>query len=428
LTQITKNKNNFILGIAALVLLGFFIYQYTNSNRLDWSLFLDSESQQPYGFFAAKEILKTYPTSEKLIVLDEKLAKSLPSEAAKNANYVFIGEALLLDSSDVEQLLDFVEEGNTAFISSVTLPDLLMEEVFYSSVCDSFYWEDYFVYRDTALITNFVHEDLKAEKDFVFPYVNNYQVRAHYWSAFVNHLFCHAESYPTIISQTPDSVVNMAMIPLGEGAFYLQSTPIALTNYYLTKESGQLYAEKVFSHLEDGRIYWDDFSNVPANVGRNKNWASRDPLEMKEGPLDYLLSQAPLAWAWYLLLTLGLLYILFRAKRRQRVIPILPENKNTSLAFITTIGRLHFSKQNHRRLAIQKIDLLLAFIRNKYKLDTKDLGADFIQNLTRASELEKGLIQKIFLINQNIKSSNFVSDKTLIELHKLIHFFYKNCR
>ena len=425
----TKKQNQgwLILGGIALLLLGFFIYQNYTDKQHDWKMNFEEASKEPYGTFVIKEILKQVVAKDSFIVLDKKIAKSLPITPDKPSSFVFIGEALLLDSSDVKQLLAFVDNGHTAFISSLTIPDLLMDEVFLPP-CDTLYWEDYSVYYDTAVMTNFVHPDLQDATNFVFPYVKNQLILNNYWQQLPPHIFCTEENYPVVISQSSDSIVDMALFPYGDGAFYLQTSPIAFTNLYQTKKNGQTYTEKVITHLQTATIYWDEFSNVPAAIGRNKNWANNDPLTPKEGPLDYMLSQPPLAWAWYLLLSLGLLYLLFRAKRRQRMIPILAQNRNTSLEFISTIGRLHFTGKNHRRIALQQMDLLERFIRAKYKLSAQDKTEAFIKNLSRIAEIEETLLAKMFLIHKNIKSSTFTTDKTLIELHKLTDYFYKNCR
>ncbi|MEM6320158.1 MAG: hypothetical protein AAF960_20980 [Bacteroidota bacterium] len=427
--EIFKQSKTWItLGIAALALLAFFVYQYGGFKQFDWSMSLDDESEEPYGTVVVKQVLENSIAQDSFRVLDKKINKSLPESPELPSNFIFIGQALLLDTNDVDRLLYFVENGNTAFISSMTIPDLLMDEVFFSP-CDTLYWEDYPTYYDTAVVTNFVHPDLRAETPFTFPYVVRNKIQDTYWEQIAGHVFCGDSGYPTVISQSPDSaIVDMIRLPYGDGVFYLQTSPIAFTNFYLTKERGQAYVERAFSHLQDGPIYWDDFSNVPAAVGRRKNWANNNPLEPKQGPLDYVLSQPPLAWAWYLLLTLGLLYLIFRAKRQQRVIPVLEKSRNTSLEFIATIGRMHFSGQNHRRIALQQMDLLQSFIRSKYRLSFEKGDANFAEQLSDASEIDKPTIEKMFLLYTNIKSSNFTSDKTLIELHKLTDYFYKNCR
>lgn len=416
------------LTILALLLIILFFYWYFNNDRLDWRMSLNSESKEPYGTLIVKNFLKEYYGPSNFSLLEEKISDSLIPDTTGNSNFVFIGEAMLLDTADVNTLLDFVATGNTAFISSVTIPDLLMDEVYFNPFCDTLYWEDYFSYYDTALVINFTHPNLKEQEDFVFHYIQDFKIEDYYWQSFAPHTLCRSRNHPSIISQGTDTNVYMAKYLYGQGAFFLQSTPITFTNYYLTKEAGKRYTSKAFSHLKDGIVYWDNFSNVPAAIARNKNWANHNPLMPREGPLDYILSQPPLAWAWYLLLLLAMLYLLFRAKRRQRIIPVLERNRNTSLAFISTIGRLYYAKQNHRKIALQKMDSLQFFIRSKYRLNTIEKTTDFVDKLSAISEIEQSVIKKIFLIYTNIRSSTFVSDKTLIELHKLIHHFYKNCK
>jgi len=427
--ETTEQKKGWIvLGIAALLLLGFFVYQYSDQFKShDWRMSLDEESKEPYGTQIIKAVLENGVAQDSFIHLEKKIGTSLPENTVGNSNFVFIGEALLLDTADVARLLAFVENGNTVFISSLTIPDLLMEEVYFNA-CDTSYWEDYGTYYDTAVITNFVHPDLRATAHFSFPYVRQNKIHHFYWQKIEQYLFCEAENYPVVISQSPDSIVDMARFPYGNGAFYLQTSPIAFTNFYTTKENGQEYAEKAFSHLKAGKIYWDNFSNVPVAVGRSRNWSSPDPLNPSDGPLDYILAQSSLAWAWYLLLALGLLFLLFRSKRQQRMIPVLPKNRNTSLEFISTISRLHLKGNNHRRIALQKMDLVLAFIRNKYKLSFTETNEQFVEELSMASEIDKAFLQKMFLLYTNIKNSQFTTNKTLVELHKLTDYFYKNSR
>ncbi len=418
-----------VLGVAASLLLAFFLYQYNWKKKLNWNVTFNEKGKEPYGVFVLKEILQKHFSNYSFTALDKKLEKSIPEMVKANSNYFFVGEALLLDTNDVNALTAFIKKGNTAFISSKTVPDILMDKVF-DSPCDSMYWSDYFVQYDSVVAINFLHSGLRDTGFFDFKYIYKYEPYSRNWSYFDDYIYCDSLNYPVPIAKSADSFFNMVLLPYGEGALYLHTTPLALTNYYLTTKKGQQYAERIFAHLTKGDIYWDSFSRVPEMVGRNLNRTSEvaSPLEPREGPLDYVLSQPPLAWAWYLLLTLGLLYLLFRAKRRQRMIPILGKNRNTSLEFIATIGRLHFSGQNHRQMAIKQMDLLLSFIRSEYRIPTKKLEEDFVQQLAQYSEIEETILQKLFLIYNNIKSSSFVSDKTLIELHKLIHYFYKNCR
>ena len=78
---------------------------------------------------------------------------------------------MLLDSGDVIKLLDFVDEGNTAFISSKTLPFELMEELYFE-YCGDYYWNDYVVNYDTGAILQLRHPNLFSDSSFHYNFFN----------------------------------------------------------------------------------------------------------------------------------------------------------------------------------------------------------------------------------------------------------------
>jgi hypothetical protein len=53
------------------------------------------------------------------------------------------------------------------------------------------------------------------------------------------------------------------------------------------------------------------------------------PLSMS--PMRFILNNPPLRYAWYLLLLGLLIFVLFNAKRKQRIVPVIEPLKNTSL-------------------------------------------------------------------------------------------------
>jgi hypothetical protein len=123
-----------------------------------------------------------------------------------------------------------------------------------------------------------------------------------------------------------------------------------------------------------------------------------------------------------------LLYFLFRIKRRQRIIPVLPANKNNSLAFIRTIGRLYFLQNSHRQLALQTMKLFLQFVRDRYKLQTRDLHEDFITQLNLRSEVSLEKIKYILEMHSIIEYAPEIQEKALVDFHQQIEYFYKTCK
>lgn len=135
-----------------------------------------------------------------------------------------------------------------------------------------------------------------------------------------------------------------------------------------------------------------------------------------------------MAFAWYLLLLLGILYLLLRSRRRQRIVPVLEPNTNTSLEFVSTIGRLYFLQNDHKQLCLQKMRLFHQFIRERYGLQSRDTDEVFLAKLAAKSEVPREIINKLFLIHNNIQSSNIVTEYTLAQLHGLIEEFHRICK
>ena len=413
-----------VLATATLMLL----FRET-SRHFDWKETYDETSRQPYGTHVIFELLQGYFPGSPVEVLADSLRGLLP-EHNESANYVFVGQALYMDSSDVNTLLQFVEAGNLAFISSKTIPYGLMAYL-YNEECDDIYWEDYNMTSDTAARLNFEHAALHADTGYTFEYIARREAMPYSWSYIDPFYFCQKENGLVPIGMMNDSLANFARAPYGEGFFYLHTTPLAFSNIQLLEESGLEYANRAFSHLQPGPIYWDRYSRAPEWMGRrmnNRGNALANRELSKESPLQYILGQPPLAWAWYLLLALGVLFLIFRAKRKQRIIPVRDTNVNTSLAFISTIGRLYFIQNNHKKLALQQMKLFRAFLRERYFIQSRDLDKSFMERLAHKSEIPEETIEKIILLYKNIRNSSFVSENTLIDFHRLLDGFYKNCR
>ncbi|MEL6862951.1 MAG: DUF4350 domain-containing protein [Bacteroidota bacterium] len=427
-----KKKAIYIFGSAAVLLLLFFVLSREWSSKYTWAETYDQEYKDPYGTHVIYELLsKRYP-GERFRLINTDLGKELPAQTSQTANYIFVGEGLYLDSVEVDQLLRFVEGGNQAFISSKSISADLMDEI-YPKVCGGYYWDDYYDFRDTSVQLNLVHNNLKeVDGGYKYQFIYQHKPIAYRWHFIDSIYFCDGDSSLIELGTIDSSKVNFAQIAYGEGTFYLHTNPLAFSNFQLLDRPGLSYVGKVFSHLKAGAIYWDGANRVSEEVSRRIN-ESRSDRESggrlsSNSPLQYILAQAPLAWAWYIALVMVVLYLFFGARRRQRIIPVLAPNTNSSMDFISTIGSLYFMRQDHRKLSLQKMKLFLAYIRERYHLSTSELDEPFAQKLASHSEVSRNIIDKILLINKNINSSKFVSEKTLIEFHLIMDQFYKQCK
>lgn len=418
-----------VIGLLLLMVLAYLL----NSDQHDWNITYQGDSREPYGTQLMSELLSGYFPGEDYNVLKDSFLMSLPPSGGDSAraNYVFVGGGMYLRASDTRRLLDFVANGNQAIISTSVLPFDLMFELYFEE-CDSIWWDGLSSTVDTMIRANFNHPDLKSSNSYTYRYADKGTTAPYEWEYFENYYFCDLEEGLVPIGTFNQEFINFAQRPYGKGNFYLHSTPLVFTNYHLLDEANLEYVEKVLSHLQEGPVYWDEYSRISEQMGRAINernpYAERNRTLSAESPLQFILSKPALTWAWYLLLAGILLYMLFLSRRRQRVIPILRKNTNTTLEFLTTIGRLYFLQNNHKELAIQKMQYFRNFVREKYQLQALELDDPFKQKLRQRSEVNAKVIDKIVLMYHNIKNASIVTENTLIDFHQAMEQFYRDCK
>ncbi len=413
-----------ILGLAVLAILLLFVM--TRQKRFNWKETYQENSQEPFGTNILFKVLQNDNSEFKVISRD--YVADLPIDSTGQSNFVFVGQNLFLDTADVTRMMDFVRAGNNVLISSRKVPFDLMFYVYYEE-CGDNYWDHYNELNDSIVTMKFEHPTLAADGEFDFKHSTRNKTSIRKWHFIDEKYFCEQEEGFVPIGTLENEYVNFAKKKMGKGYFYLHTSPLVLTNYHLLEEDGLAYAENVFSHLSDGPVYWDKYSRVPENVMKPRDRRRPENRELAEnGPLSYILDQPSLAWAWYIGIGLALLYLAFRAKRKQRIIPVIESNTNTSMEFINTISQLYFIKNDHKKLCIKKMKLFTQFIRERYQIPLKDKSKEEFNRISLVSEVPVADIEKIFSYFTNIKTSTFVSDESLITFHQLIDGFHKRCK
>lgn len=423
----SNKQTPIIIAVVVVVILALLFFFGGGGRSYGWVEHYRPDSKDPFGTYLVHELLKDYFPNGKMEVLQD----SLPG-ADSLGNYVFIGSRLWLDSTKLDKLLRFVEEGNDAFIACSIMPLELLDSISQTECIDlsyeqdSFYFEEELAYyfEDTSVFLSLLHGDLYHDTTYSYTFKRRGETKYYTWEYLPYDLFCEDQTVLAELGLINDGQVNFARAKYGEGHFYLHTTPLAFTNYYMLEEPGLAYAERVFSHLPARPIFWDRTGR--GGGGSGSGGGGR--MGFGESPLRYILSQPALRWAWYILLGMAVLYLAFKAKRRQRIIPVLEKNENTSLEFINTIGRLFFIQNNHRELALQKMKLFLGYVRERYHISTKELNEQFQKQLATRSEVPQEVIKKIITIHGNIERTRFSSENTLVELHRAMEKFYQACK
>lgn len=428
----------YIAAVAVLILGAALFYLYEDGKpKYNWSENswkkkdgYSEKNVEPYGTNIAHRLLKSYFPGKKLVDLEGNVAEELPQDSIGSGdNYVFIGEALYLDSLSTDRLLKFVKAGNTAFISSKTIPFDLMNYVYFDE-CEEAPWSDYSSFPDSAGMLSLRTPTLPDTAFRYFFAVQNKPI-SYEWNYIESYTFCDSLGHFPL-GYINAEAVNFAVYPYGAGRFLLHTTPLVFSNFSLLRTETRPYAEGVWSHLSEGDIYWDAVSRVAESVGRRRNGSNRTSGIPDEHPLTYILKQKALAWAWYLLAGITGLWLLFRAKRRHAIIPVLKKNENSSYEFIGTIANLHFREKNYRSLITQSMKLFLAQIRERYGLvapidpqsQLPRTDDDFFRKLAAVSEIPEATARKIF--DQYSAAVRFEpSEEMMVDLYLAMEYFLK---
>ena len=153
---------------------------------------------------------------------------------------------------------------------------------------------------------------------------------------------------------------RIVSIKRGKGELFLSCEPLLMTNYgILDTETNEL----VFRLMSQ-------FRGLP--IIRTEAYGPYTEFETNT-PLRFWLQNEPLRWAIYLTLGGLLLFCMFYARRRQRVIPVVEEPANRSLEFVKLIGTLYHQKHINRDLLQKKYSYFGETLRRMTMIDVEDV-------------------------------------------------------
>lgn len=416
------NRNTLIVIVITVLLLGMGYWLIGRGKKLKhvWAENYKVESKEPFGTEFIFKMLEHRHPSAKVVKkhISEVLNDTVNYKTGNN--YVFIGADIYMNEADRSALFEFVGRGNNAFIASRSVPDEIMEEL-YAGECGE--WTALHTIRDTTSTFNFFKETLRHPTGYKYAYRNADLPASYGWQLINGSYFCDSSTSFAAIGYMDSFYVNYAGIPYQGGKFYIHTAPIAFSNYFMRDSSAVAYADVVFSHISDGPILWDEYSKIYKYKSNND-----DGGQDNQTPLSYILSQTSLRYAWYLLIAGAILYLVFMARRRQRIIDVIEPNTNTSLAYISTISTLYLSHANHIAIAHHKMKYFNTFTRTKYGIALHSEDDEQVMKLAHKSNIPARDIKNILKQYARIAKLNEINEDTLISFHRELEHFYKNCK
>ncbi|WP_299101456.1 DUF4350 domain-containing protein [uncultured Winogradskyella sp.] len=393
-------RSKIALYIIGAVIVFMMIAEITKPKALNWQDSFSAADKIPLGCYVIFNELDTFSEDDVLVSKNTIYEYLKTEEFSQPKSLIFINNHINFGREESKTLLKFVEDGNTVFISSI---------YFYGNVLDTL---NVSVQRQYTNI-------YKKEGDNKFTSPSLQANNRRFKDVIENSFFESIDTLKTTVlgtltTQNEDDIgethPNFVKVDYGEnnGQFILHTNPFAFTNYHLLNDKED-YAATVLSYLPKQQIIWDN------------NYKSGR--KVITSPLRYILNNTALKWAFYISMFGLILFVVFRGKRTQRIIPVIKKLDNATVDFTRTIGELYYQHGDFTNIIEKKIQYFLDFVRTNYYLETNQFNSGFIDKLAAKSSNSKEDTKALVDYLVFLKSKKQHTEQELIELNKKIEHF-----
>lgn len=383
-----------------LLLVAIVLIDANRPKPLDWTPTFGIKDRIPYGLYIFDQefsklkindtIEKTTQTAYEFLDSNTYYVDDSLYTDKTDGTILSIEEYSSIDDESVNELFDYVGRGNSVFLSTLAFPDKLRDSLHFELNSE--------MPEKEGLNLSMANANLGTQK---YNFINGVG------SVYFNQIDTLKTTVLGYQSSAKSKKINFIKVPYQSGYFYLHCQPIAFTNYHLLKDNHYQYTEKVASYLPKGKIIW----LVKGQTGEY----------ISDSPLRYILSQPALRYGWYIFIIGMLTFMIFNAKRRQRIVPIKKPLTNTTVDFTKTIGNLYYQEGDHQNIIDKKIIYFLEKIRNDYLIETTTLDETFIKKLHLKSGKNIDDIQNVVrLINYQRQSYHQSIEEDLLEINNAI--------
>jgi len=393
-----KRSKIALYSIGAIVLF-MIIAEIVKPKAINWRDSYSSQDKIPLGCYVMYNELQTF--SEKDIITSTKDFYQFQKEmdTTINSTTVFVNNYVSIYGEEADAVLNYVSQGNSVLISTLYFSGKIADTL------NANIRKDYNNFLKKKTTQRFTSPSLKDNTKAFNDVIENSYLTS------VDSLNTTVLGY-VYNEETETEEVNFVKINFGDngGVFYIHSNPYAFTNYHLLNDKED-YTAGILSYLPRQQIIWDNYYKTGRRVVKS--------------PLRYILNQNALKWAFYLALLAIILFVIFKGKRTQRIVPVIKPLENTTVEFTKTIGGLYFQHKEYSNIINKKILFFLEQIRTQYYLNTNNLNSEFVEKLalkaSKTIEETKEIIDLIKFLKQ--KGSHTEND--LIVLNKKLEAFNK---
>lgn len=321
-----------------------------------------------------------------------------------DALYIIVTKGLFINKQDLAEMLNYVNSGNTIFISAGIIDNELLDTlgVDMSYDMEAFFGVSEYKREKKDTWVNLVHDSSKSRYGFYFvpfdSWITNYD-----------------SASTQLLGYAENNRENLVAVQYGQGKFIFHTAPATFSNYFLLTGNNREYLEKMFSYFKPGKngVYWDNYYRA------HRSWDDDFSIA------GFFKKHPPLYYAFLLVLALLLLFIAFGGKRKRRLVPEKIPNINTTVSYTETIGRLYLQKKDNRNIALKMFAYFLEQVRTNYFLNTQTLNNEFAESLSRKSNVPQEKVRQLLDLVHETDNAENISDIRLFEIHNLLQEFFK---
>lgn len=400
--MIKRGDRKYVVLLVALFAI-LILVEYSAPQPIDWRHTYSKKDKIPYGNFLLFELLEEFfapPVQSNYKTFYESETSLINPDSS--SLLLVICENFRTDSLDTDVLLQTVFNGSDVMIASTDFGQFLSDTLHID------------VSRNFTFLGQNNQDDVHATDSLGIRLLNKatLQDSAYYYfrSGTTAFYFNELDSVNAfVIGENSEGSPNFAKVSFGKGNFWLHSNPLVFTNYSMVQEQQREYIEAALSYLPQKAVIWDEYYKVGRNEIRT--------------PLRFILSNEALRWAYYTLIVIIFLFVIFQGKRKQRIIPVITPPKNTSLEFVETIGELYFQQKNHADLAHKKILFFKDYLRSSFFINTQELKGQNSKKVAMRSGLAEEKVLKLFQLITKLESQQTLSEQELKHLSEQIEQF-----
>jgi hypothetical protein len=399
-----------------------------------WIETYDPGSDEPYGTSLLPEVLKTrYPSAEYQELYRNWTVKGIPE--SDSTLYIAIGNGLLYTQSEADAVASFVEQGGEAFLAAKEISNTLLNFIVADSCLGI---KDLLPYNQLDSLEKVVSA---AGSSFQMPVIRKRRgagSNGNYIDAVAYDCLLGAEHLLMIQHDTSDRGFNyeleyidqpiMTRFAHGQGHITLLSHPIVLTNVFATDSLGRGAMEEVLKLLPsdvsliafDRQRRSSESAVIQDNIPKDK----KEGFDDESNILKHVLARPPLATAWYLLLLGSVVFLIFGAKRRQRLIPLVQPRRNTTHEHLGNISRLYLSQPNNALMASKQFALFEAYCQRRFGLRPLQNEADF-DRFSKMAGVNLQYLETLKRYHSTIARKQPISNTGFVSIVRILQALYK---